>query len=382
MQIPERTKKIFMPINKKKIMMAISTTRGGGAEVHCTRVVEYLSKLPDYEVSMLCFFKSDMWTPPDNVKMYYVGSRKEASLLTRVMRIRDAIRDFKPDLLNAWNPEILSLPAAFWGKMTGSTVITSRMIAHKSIFKGGSLREYLNLLADIVGDGIISNSPVSIRDSWLFKKVFDLRKNIVIPNGIEPYNCENSEQDFASLFKADKNFKIIYAGRFTKVKRINLLLETFFKLKRDGLKISLYMCGGYEKDLGFCSNILDKNKEYMSDIHFFGFQKNWRDFGRHCDLYISASSNEGLSNSLLEAMTIGLPIIVSDIPANTFVCEHEKNALIFKTDDVKSLEESIKRIASDENLRDRLSRNALERAEDFPISKMSESYLKFFKEFL
>lgn len=368
--------------HKKRIMFAISTTRAGGAEVHCTRLVEYMANLQEYEVALLCFYKSDLWEAPKNVKTYYVGSRKEASLFKRFWRIRAAIKDFNPDLINAWNPEIMSLSVAFWGRLLGIKTITSRLVAHKSIFKGGLLREYLNLLADLLGDGIISNSPVDETDSYIFKKVFDSRKNIVIRNGIDPFIPQHTETAYLNLIDSDKNFKIIYAGRFTKVKRLDILLKAFFKLKAAGHGISLYLCGGQENDLLSYSKLLDENKKYKSDIHFLGFQKYWRDFGRHCNLFISPSENEGLSNSILEAMSLGLPIIVSNIRPNAQVCDDCKNALLFEVNNAESLAESIKRIMSDESLRETLSAGALEKSKEFSISEMSESYLRFFEEYM
>ena len=367
---------------KKRIMFAISTTRGGGAEVHCTRVLEYFHSLNKYDIALLLFSESDGWNAPDGVKVYCVGTRKEASLFSRVMRIRDAIKDFKPDLINAWNPEVMSLPVAFWGRLMGIKVITSRMVAHKSLLKGGVLREYLNLIADLLGNGIISNSPVRIEDSWLFKKIFDLRNNVVIPNGIEPYISPVQISDLVKLVKDDKNFKIVYAGTFRKVKRLGILLEAYFTLRRKGLDISLYICGGYEKNLIHGADVLTKNADLKEGVKFLGFQKNWREIGEFCDLYISASENEGLSNSLLEAMSLGMPIVVTNIPANTYICKHKENSLLFNVDDVNGLVESIESVMNDSELRKRISQNAFEKSKEFTIEKMSKSYLDFFHKYL
>ncbi len=369
-------------MSKMRIMMAVSTTRGGGAEIHCTRVVEYLAAKSECEVSMLCFTPSPLWTPPENVKMYYVGGRKDASLFSRFMRIREAIKDFNPDIINAWNPEVMSLPCAFWGRLMGKIVLTSRMSAHKSIFKGGIFREYLNLFADLLGNGIISNAPVNMADSWLFKTVFEMRKHTIIPNGIEPYSPQGTDLPFLETLKSDKNFKIIFVGRFVGLKRIDTILAAFFNLKKEGAEVSLYLCGGKMKDLAYCSDILEQNKEYLNDVHCLGFQTNWRDIGVHCDAYVLASSTEGLSNSLLEAMSIGLPILVSDISGNRFVCREGREALFFKVGDSDGLADDIRLLMSNAQKRESLSKNATEKSKEYPISKMCESYMDFYREHL
>jgi glycosyltransferase involved in cell wall biosynthesis len=78
------------------------------------------------------------------------------------------------------------------------------------------------------------------------------------------------------------------------------------------------------------------------------------------DIYVSASSSDGASSSLLEALACGLFPIVSAIPANTAWLEDGVTALFFDVGDERGLADALRRALSDEALR--ASARALNRA--------------------
>jgi glycosyltransferase involved in cell wall biosynthesis len=69
-------------------------------------------------------------------------------------------------------------------------------------------------------------------------------------------------------------------------------------------------------------------------------------FLRAADVYVSASSSDGTSSSLLEAMASGLYPVVSDITANRPWVEHGKNGLLFAVGDAASLAEALRLCAA------------------------------------
>lgn len=81
--------------------------------------------------------------------------------------------------------------------------------------------------------------------------------------------------------------------------------------------------------------------------------------------------NEGLSNSILEAMAMGRPVIATDVGGNGEAVVHEENGLIIPPDDPAAFADALLRVASDPRLRLDMGRRGRERAaEVFDLSLM------------
>ena len=72
------------------------------------------------------------------------------------------------------------------------------------------------------------------------------------------------------------------------------------------------------------------------------------------DVYITTSVSDGASASLLEAMAMGLPVIVSSIPGNTEWVSHRENGLIFPKGDAEALSREVVELIRDPSERARL----------------------------
>ncbi len=116
--------------------------------------------------------------------------------------------------------------------------------------------------------------------------------------------------------------------------------------------------------LAFCGPNLDD--EYGR--HFFSAlqQRPWASYLgvipaeamsaalREADVVLNNSVSEGLPNALIEAATLGRPILARDIPGNAAVVEIEVNGLLYR--DQESFTRAASRLLSDAELRERLSR--------------------------
>lgn len=92
--------------------------------------------------------------------------------------------------------------------------------------------------------------------------------------------------------------------------------------------------------------------------------------GQHADLsalyraaaiQVVASRKEGLSNALLEGQAWGLPAVVSDIGANTFVVRNGENGLIFRSGNARDLASRLQELMADPGRRTRMGTAARER---------------------
>lgn len=112
----------------------------------------------------------------------------------------------------------------------------------------------------------------------------------------------------------------IFIGRFSAEKRPDFLVEAFRRFPRENVGIVMLGDGPLHEAL----------RRHASDrILIPGFQTNVYDYLIASDFYISASDVEGLANTLLESMTVGLPMLLSDIPSHREVLRRIPQTVAF-----------------------------------------------------
>lgn len=132
-----------------------------------------------------------------------------------------------------------------------------------------------------------------------------------IPNGCSlPLWKEDKQHksELRELFGLKDHIKyFIFIGRFSNEKHPEMIINAFEQMNNPNLGVVLLGNGDLYDDL----------KKHESDnILLPGFKNNVYDYLIACDYYISASDVEGLANTLLESMTVGLPCVLSNIPSH------------------------------------------------------------------
>ena len=93
------------------------------------------------------------------------------------------------------------------------------------------------------------------------------------------------------------------------------------------------------------------------------------------DIDILASVMEGLSQSLLEAMYLGVPVVATRAAGNISLIKDYENGIFFENGDIEGLASAVKKIIDDENLRKKLIKNGMKTAkEDFSIERVILEY--------
>jgi glycosyltransferase involved in cell wall biosynthesis len=93
------------------------------------------------------------------------------------------------------------------------------------------------------------------------------------------------------------------------------------------------------------------------------------------DVFVLPSLGEGMSNTLLEAMACGLPVVVSRAGGNPEVVEDQKSGWFFTPSDVRNLADQLERLAANTETRRQLGLNARERVVQlFSLGGMMQRY--------
>ena len=98
---------------------------------------------------------------------------------------------------------------------------------------------------------------------------------------------------------------------------------------------------------------------------------------------VLASTMEGLSQSLLEAMYLGIPVVATRAAGNINLIKDQENGLLFENNDIEGLARAIRSIMENSDLRMKLIYEGEKTAKiDFSIEKVIENYEKQFSELL
>ena len=93
------------------------------------------------------------------------------------------------------------------------------------------------------------------------------------------------------------------------------------------------------------------------------------------DIFVLSSHSEGLPLSVIEAMSVGLPVVASDVGAMKEIIEHRKDGILVRPESVDDLVKALNELIEDDALRRNLSRNAIKKINGkFTIERMKEDY--------
>ncbi|MCX7013403.1 MAG: glycosyltransferase, partial [Candidatus Sumerlaeota bacterium] len=96
------------------------------------------------------------------------------------------------------------------------------------------------------------------------------------------------------------------------------------------------------------------------EAEILSFLPSPADIIRHAHVAVSCSELEGLPQSILEYMEIGVPVVCSDIPAHRQLIDEEETGLLFPVGNQAAMLTQIHRVLNDETLRQKLIRQARE----------------------
>lgn len=203
----------------------------------------------------------------------------------------------------------------------------------------------------------------------------------IIPN----WSASDVLLKLGSKKKVSKNKKIInliFIGWIEAFKGIYEIIEAALILKKCDKKFHIYFCG----DGNEMSNLkkLIKDKEIGDLITILGWldEKDKIKILKRSDIFILPSWNEGLPNSMIEAMSSGLACIVSNVGAVSDYIKHEENGLLIKPKSSRDLAASIIKLIDDKILLNRISKNSFKFAmKHFTIKNAEEIFIREIESF-
>lgn len=169
-------------------------------------------------------------------------------------------------------------------------------------------------------------------------RMYGRKDTDLIFNGVERPK-KTADTDYTASLGLEPGKYVVALGRFVKEKNFHLLIRAFSHIDPDGIK--LVLAGDADMDDDYSQKLKQQARD--NGVILTGFIKGRKlcEIMSHARLFVLPSTHEGLPISLLEAMSYGLDVLVSDIPANKLPELHSTD--FFKAADEQSLESALTR---------------------------------------
>lgn len=150
--------------------------------------------------------------------------------------------------------------------------------------------------------------------------------------------------------------KIVSVGRLTEQKNHRMLIDAFFKLHKEYPDYKLVIYGEGELRDSLEEQIHGYGME--GTILLPGIVQDVSEHIRDAEIFVLSSDYEGLSNALLEAMMIGLPVISTNCSGSDEIISDGENGILIPTGDTEALYNSLAILIKKPEMADKLGKNS------------------------
>ncbi len=363
-----------------KLLLIIPTLDRSGAEKQFSLLATRLPR-EEFEVQVVCLTRGGPYESllrEQGIPVTVLHKRMKFDPVA-FFRLRKIIKSRQPDIVHTW-----LFAANAYGRLAVGNRERPRVIISERCVDSWKQSWQLKLDRKLIPrtHRLVANSQ-SVA-AFYREQGFPEERIAVIPNGVEL--CEEAplspERKNTILKEWDipPDAQVVgYAGRLAPQKRGIDLIWSLQLLQQLTNRVYLVIIGDGPDRVDMM-----KLAQHMSCDHlvrFVGHKENVPELMRAFDVAWLASDFEGQSNSLMEAMSAGVPVVASDIPANRELVVDGETGFLVPVGDCPAFSQFTDRILADADLARRLREAGRERMRThFDLETMVESYRKLYLE--
>ncbi len=165
----------------------------------------------------------------------------------------------------------------------------------------------------------------------------------------------------------DEDIVISCIAEFIPRKNHIFLLKAWDKITQDINNAHLLLIGD-GRNLEYLKKQV--KKKLLPRVYFLGYRIDVSKIIAKSNIVTLVSKHEGLPRSIMEAMALGKPVVVSDVRGNRDLVKHGENGFLVELRDVNGLFSSLKKLINDAELRVNMGKVSLERIKEYDIEKV------------
>ncbi len=321
---------------------------------------------------------------PDSVgAKVFVASNGRKGREFSLLRLMRVIKQFKPDILHSRNwGSIEAVPAA---RLAGVPAVVHSEHGYELDILGGLplRRRLLRRAVYGMADAVFTVSQ-DLRDYHARQAWFPADRIRVINNGVN-ISQFRPQREVRRLTRErlklpQESLVVGSVGRLVPIKDHLTLLRAAEIMLRGGTAVDILLVGsGPESDR--LKDYASRSSALQGRVHIMMADFEVADLLNAMDIFALPSVCEGMSNTLLEAMACGLPVLATCTGGNPEVLQEGRTGWLFRPGDAKALALGLENLATNVELRRQFGEaGRLRVVEQFGLDRMVEHYRSLYFE--
>jgi sugar transferase (PEP-CTERM/EpsH1 system associated) len=311
-----------------------------------------------------------------------LDGKKDSGFEFLILRLARVMRAYRPHIVHSRNwGAIEAIPAA---RLAGVPISIHSEHGYELDMLAGlpTRRRIFRRAAYGMADAVFAVTR-ELRDYHARQAWISAERIRVIYNGVDTEKFRPRADTRASLRKRfglpENRFIVGTVGRTVAIKDHPTLLRAVEIMVRGGIDAHALLVGSGPE--------LPRNQQIAADspvlagrVTFIGDCDQVPDLLNAMDAFALTSISEGMSNTLLEAMATGLPVIATDVGGNPEIIVEDSSGWLFRPRDAESLAARLTLLAAQENLRRQTGAAAREQViERFSLERMLKEYTSLYR---
>ena len=367
-----------------KITFVTSTLTSGGAE----RVISLLANnfaQRGYEVEMIALtsISPDYYSLNPKVKFIHADKVSKGGLLGELWWFRKHIKKEQPDVVIAFMEAVYEF-VLFALLGTKVPVISSE---RKDPATLGPLRKFLRWM-------LLPTATAHVVQTQQIKQYYNQRiqkKTHIIYNPVNEKvfeapldppsmgSCDNDDENSGFRIKDERLNRIISVGRLYPQKNQKMMIEAFAKIAPKFPEWTLVIYGeGPERD--FLESLVSSFKiQVSSRISLPGRCETVIEEVAKSKVFCLSSDYEGMSNAMIEALCVGIPVISTKVSGTDELIRNGENGLLVNIGDTEGLAQAFEKLLSNQELREKIGKEGQKLATQFKTDTIVDQWEELIK---
>jgi glycosyltransferase involved in cell wall biosynthesis len=270
----------------------------------------------------------------------------------------------RPDVIGGFHLLLNGMLAALLAKLCGSHVLYICGGGPREVLDGGIWGENRLFRRLVTPDAFVEHRLLRAVNECDYVVTMGRKAGQFFRSrGVDANIYQNPGGIDGSIFRpgaCEKRFDVVIVGRISKVKRIDTFLRAIAILRDTVPEVRAAVVG--DGPLRQELEILSKQLSIEDNVHFAGQQSDIARWLQASRIFALTSDSEGVSLAMMEAMSCGLPVVVSRVGDLDEMVTHGENGFLVSDRTPENFAASFGRLIEDQVLRERMSAAARDTA--------------------